>query len=216
MTDVSMPEELKEAFAGEEVGAGDEAFYDSELDFAGPMPIGDYPAHIIKVDIATDVAIPKSNPRNLTDIYNPWYRIAEEAEGMTFQRKDKEGNITNIPGKKLVGKEQRGDGVFRYKNPAGEPRFRHLKDNRGGNRRYRDFVSYLDIPMEEASADGKKLFRLPRLSEADMIGRPIMIRIYHTEWVGKDGITRTAAKAIPIGPWHTGGHRDAGAEDIPF
>lgn len=214
MTEAGVPEELEEVFGGKEVG--DEAYYDSELDFAGPLPIGDYPAHIVKVDITTDLAIPKNNPRHLVDIYNPFYRIAEEAENMTLSRKDERGNVVEVPGKKLVGKEQRGDGIFRYKNPSGNPRFRHLKDNRGGNRRYRDFVSYLDVPMEEAMYKDKKLFRLPRLSENDIVGRPIMIRIYHKSWTRPDGITVPTAKAIAIGPWPSGGQRDVGREDIPF
>jgi len=214
MTEIEVPEELKEAFGGEE--AADESFYDSELDFTGPLPEGEYPAHIVRVDITTSLAIPKKNPRHLVDIYNPFYRIAEEAERLAFQRKDREGNIVNISGKKLVGREQRGDGIFRYKNPSGIPRFRHLKDNQGGNRRYRDFVSYLDIPMEETTIEGKKLFRLPRLSEKDIIGKPVMIRIYHADWKRRDGITVQAAKAIPVGPWPTGGHREVEAEDIPF
>lgn len=214
MSDVSMPDELKAAFGGEETE--DESLYNPELDFVGPLPIGEYPAHVIKVEIKENLAIPKANPRHLVDIYNPWYRIAEEAEGMILYRKDKEGNTIEIPGKKLVGKEQRGDGIFRYKNPTKISKWRHLKDNQGGNRRYRDFVSYLDIPMEEAMVEGKKLFRLPRLSEKDIVGRPIMIRIYHKDWTRKDGITVPTAKAIAIGSWATGGHRDIGAVDIPF
>lgn len=214
MAETAIPEELQEAFGGKEVE--DESLYDPELDFAGPLPVGEYPAHIVKVEIKTNLAIPKANPRHLVDIFNPWYRIAEEVEGLTFQRKDKDGNIIEIPGKKLVGKEQRGDGIFRYKNPLGDSRFRHLKDNRGGNKRYRDFVSYLDVPMEESVVDGKKLFRLPKLSESGIIGRPIMIRVYHKPWLRPDGVKVTTSKAIAIGPWPSGGQRDTGAVDIPF
>lgn len=195
---------------------GEASYYDPAKNPMAPIAEGVYPAHIIGCSIDRNRVI-KSD--TLADIYNPIYRIAEAAADRTYYLTDADGAETEVSGEKFVGREVKGSGIFRFKNPAGDSRFRGLKDNTGGNFRYMEFTEFIGVEPEKQMVDGKAKFRLRTLTEDDLIGKPLHISVFRSTWISKKaaslGQEFSAIKAVAQGPW-TEGLESVPEEEIPF
>lgn len=195
---------------------GGESSYDPAKDPMAPIAEGVFPAHIVGCSIDTDRIIKGTS---LADIYNPMYRIAEAAADRTYYLIDADGKGIEVSGEEYVGREVKGSGIFRFKNPSGDSRFRGLKDNAGGNFRYMEFTDFIGVKPEKRMVDGKATFRLRALTEDDLLGKPLYISVFESTWTSKKTATLgqefKTIKAVPQGPWPEG----AGAEPespIPF
>lgn len=215
--------EAKQAFDEE---MEKESYYDPAKNPMAPFAQGVFPAHIVGCSIDVDRVIKGTS---LADIYNPIYRIAEAAADRTYylaeEVKDKDGNLTGevteteVSGERYVGREVKGSGIFRFKNPSGDSRFRGLKDNTGGNFRYMEFTEFIGIKPERQVVGGKAKFRLRALAEEDLLGKALYISVFESTWTSKkpasQGQEFKATKAVPQGPWPEG-MESAPEDPVPF
>lgn len=194
----------------------EESYYDPAKNPMAPIAEGVFPAHIVGCTIDVNRVIKSTS---LADIYNPVYRIAEAADDRTYYLTDDSGNEIEVSGERFVGREVAGSGIFRFKNPAGDSRFRGLKDNTGGNFRYMEFTEFIGVKPEKQVVDGKEKFRLRTVTEDDLIGKPLYISVFESTWTSKKpaslGREFKSIKAVPQGPWPEGSD-SAPEEQIPF
>lgn len=177
------------------------AYYDPSLDFDGIIPVGDYYAHVTGLEIKKDIVI---RNKFLADIYVPVFKLAKENSDKSFG-----SNGEMIPGKAFVGKELKGKGFFRFKNPD-RVKYPKLSDSQGSNKRYMEFVGSLGI---KTSDDGSGRFKLPEISEDDIYGKPVIAKIIHDKWTTDDGEERSTAKVLSLFDWSDGKREMI---DVPF
>ena len=190
-----------------------EIFYDAEAasQFI-PTEKGVYPAHVTKVT-KRDV---KTRDGYSASVFTLHYKVAAEAKKIKQQlwemdgykyKSDEEGNrIPVMKGKKqqevecehLVGKEFRDRGTFLFTDIP--------TSNSGRNRRYKELIDTLDLPLNKVEKDGKTLFSLPILDDGNLsiVGIPVLINMDEEEWKNKDGEKRTSMKVFSIQPWKDG------------
>ncbi len=99
---------------------GGATYYDETQDKPKvAMPEGVYPAHVIKVDSAVrDV---RGSFKAV--IYNVRVKIAPEADDITFDAVDYDGNEVKVNGGDFTGREIRSNGVFKFMHPSESDEF---------------------------------------------------------------------------------------------
>ena len=173
----------------------DEAYFDPEASEMTMIPEGVYPAHITSLNIKEDVVI---KGKWIADIYVPSFTIAKEsndASGMSV-------NDANY-----------GQGIFRFKKPDSSS---GLEDRQGaGNSGYKEMLDALNIKMEESKAeDGRTLYKLPRLVKENVVGLPVLIKVFHQKYISS-GEERVSVKASIESSW-TEGQKVKVDDDLPF
>jgi hypothetical protein len=177
------------------------AYYDPSLDFDGIIPVGDYYAHITGLEVKKNIII---RNKFLADIYVPAFRLAKENSDKDFG-----SNGEMISGKAFVGRELKGKGFFRFKNPD-KAKYPNLSDSQGSNKRYMEFIESLGI---KTSDGGSGIFRLPEISEDDIYGKPVLAKVIHDKWTTDDGEERSTAKVLSLFSWKDGKREML---DVPF
>ena len=159
-------------------GLEGEALFDPDEDVL--VPPGKYPAHIKSLSIYPRKTRYASN----ADVYIPMYQIAEEA-----------GENAGV----LV----RDVGVWRF-TATKNPDTKKIKAGRG-NLQYKRLLEILGMEIPEVKDSyGKVIYRLPKLLESDIAGKPVVIDVFHEEWKGKHGEMCKAAKARLAHVWSDG------------
>jgi len=163
---------------------GDDAFYDPH---SGEMiPEGTYPAHIVSLALKSNIQLKNGSK---ADIYTPKYRLDKTAG-------------------KYADEEVLDGGIFRFK---GESKGRRRG---GGNERYKEFLDFTGIALEEVDVNGRKVIRLPSISEHDVFGAPVFITIYHDSFEGRNGKV-TTERANIAHAWGDGEKLDPN-DEVPF
>ena len=178
-----------------------DSWYDPKQDFSGPMPEGDYKAHVKSLSIKRNVVVKN---KFLSDIYEVTFTVAEENSEMEYQ--DDKGE--SISGSTFVGRDFRSKGFFRFKKPS-KSEYPNLSENMGSNRSYMELVNSFGLNMEEI--DGK--FYLPELDESDIAGTPVIAKLYHETWLDSEGEERVTPKASMIFAWEDGDKKE---EELTF
>ncbi len=178
-----------------------DSWYDPKQDFSGPMPEGEYKAHVKSLNIKRNVVV---KGKFLSDIYEVIFTVADENSDMEYQ--DDKGEA--LSGATFVGRDFRSKGFFRFKKPS-KSEYPNLSENMGSNRSYMELVNSFGLSMEEV--DGK--FYLPELDSSDIEGLPVIAKLYHDTWVNSDGEEKITPKASAIFSWEEGERKE---EDLPF
>ena len=178
-----------------------DSWYDPTQDFSGPMPEGEYKAHVKSLNIKRNVVV---KGKFLSDIYEVIFTVADENKDMEYQ--DDKGDP--LSGATFVGRDFRSKGFFRFKKPS-KSEYPNLSENMGSNRSYMELVNSFGLSMEEV--DGK--FYLPELDSSDIEGLPVIAKLYHDTWVNSDGEEKITPKASAIFSWEEGERKE---EDLPF
>ena len=82
-----------------------DSWYDPRQDFSGPMPEGEYKAHVKSLNIKRNVVVKR---KFLSDIYEVIFTVADENSDMEYQ--DDKGETLN--GATFVGRDFRSKGFF--------------------------------------------------------------------------------------------------------
>ena len=77
-----------------------DSWYDPKQDFSGPMPEGDYKAHVKSLSIKRNVVV---KSKFLSDIYEVTFTVADENSEMEYQNDKGE----SISGSTFVGRDFR-------------------------------------------------------------------------------------------------------------
>ena len=178
-----------------------DSWYDPTQDFSGPMPEGEYKAHVKSLNIKRNVVV---KGKFLSDIYEVIFTVADENKDMEYQ--DDKGEPLN--GAAFIGRDFRSKGFFRFKKPN-KNEYPNLSENMGSNRSYMELVNSFGLNMEEK--DGK--FYLPELDESDIEGTPVVAKLYHETWLDSEGEERVTPKASMIFAWEDGEKKE---EELPF
>ena len=173
----------------------DEAYFDPEANEMTMVPEGLYPAHITSLNVKEDVVV---KGKWLADIYVPSFTIAKESNDAAGMK---------------VNDSNYGQGVFRFKKPDSSS---GLEDRRGGgNHGYKNLLDALQVKAEEhKTEDGRKLYKLPRLVEENVVGLPVLIKVFHQKYQSS-GEERVSVKAAVESGW-TEGQRVEVEDDLPF
>jgi len=190
--------DVKEILEG---GSGEDSWYDPKQDFSGPMPEGEYKAHVKSLSIKRNIVV---KSKFLSDIYEVIFTVADENKDMEYHNDN--GEV--ISGSTFVGRDFRSKGYFRFKKPSKRD-YPKLSENMGSNRAYMELVNSFGLNMEEV--DGK--FYLPELDESDIVGTPVIAKVYHETWTDADGEERVTPKAAMLFAWE-GGKKQV--EELPF
>jgi len=135
---------------------------------------GTYPAVI--VGLTTSDVITRKGTH--ADLYKPTYEIA---------RGEHKGG--KIPDK----------GIWRFRS---NPSKTHNRSNRG-NIIYKNVLDMLGIALEEVVVDGKKLKRLPQLTNDNVVGKSVLISVQDDDY--KSDYGRLSGKvAILQSTWNNG------------
>jgi len=171
---------------------GQDSWYDPAQDYSGPMPEGEYKAHVKSLSVKRNIVV---KSKFLSDIYEITFTVADENKDMEYQNDKGE----SVSGSTFVGRDFRSKGFFRFKKPR-KSEYPNLSENMGSNRSYMELVNSFGLNMEES--DGK--FYLPELDESDIEGLPVVARIYHDTWTDSEGeerITPKASMVFNLGRW---------------
>jgi|TARA_R110002051_G_scaffold88750_2_gene156482 hypothetical protein len=198
---------------------GGATYYDETQDKPKvAMPEGVYPAHVIKVDSAVrDV---RGSFKAV--IYNVRVKIAPEADDITFDAVDYDGNEVKVNGGDFTGREIRSNGVFKFMHPSESDEF---ESNPGGNKGYSNFCTVLGKQPKTTilEVDGEKVTmkELPDLSEDDILGKPVLAVVGKGKpWTSeRDGKTRTSLEVKWFRTWADGKDIDPESfedDDLPF
>jgi len=173
----------------------DEAYFDPDANEMTMVPEGVYPAHVTSLNVKEDVVVKR---KWLSDIYVPSFTIANESNDAAGMR---------------VNDSNYGQGVFRFKKPDPSS---GLEDRQGaGNSGYKALLDALEIKAEEHQAeDGRKLYKLPRLVEEDIVGLPVLIKVFHQKYQSS-GEERVSVKAAIESGW-TEGQKIEVEDALPF
>ena len=177
------------------------SWYDPAQDYSGPMPEGEYKAHVKSLNIKRNVVV---KGKFLSDIYEVIFTVADENSEMEYV--DDKGEL--LSGATFVGRDFRSKGFFRFKKPS-KSEYPNLSENMGSNRSYMELVNSFGLNLEES--DGK--FYLPELDESDIEGLPVVARIYHDTWTDSEGEERITPKASMVFTWEDGDKKE---EELPF
>jgi len=179
-----------------------DSWYDPKQDFSGPMPEGDYKAHVKSLGIKRNVVV---KGKFLSDIYEVTFTVADENSEMEYQNDKGE----SISGATFVGRDFRSKGFFRFKKPDPST-YPNLEENSGSNKSYKELVESFSVSLEE---DSEGRFFLPSVDESDIAGMPVLIDVYHSKWVDNEGNERTTPRAGAIYTWDGQKKKE---EDLPF
>lgn len=175
--------------------------------FVSLVPKQLYPCHAIAMTSREVTVRNKYKAR----VYNIQYEIAEECANLTF-----DSNQGQVSGESFVGKKLYANGIFLFLNPGVGDNF---EANNGGNETYQKFLEAIKVscPEKEIEIEGEKRMvkMMPDITEADVIGSPIMAYVDKEEYV-KDGETKTAFKVKFVSEWSEGKKRDFADESLPF
>ena len=180
---------------------GQDSWYDPAQDYSGPMPEGEYKAHVKSLSVKRNIVV---KSKFLSDIYEITFTVADENKDMEYQNDKGE----SVSGSTFVGRDFRSKGFFRFKKPR-KSEYPNLSENMGSNRSYMELVNSFGLNMEES--DGK--FYLPELDESDIEGLPVVARVYHDTWIDGEGRERITPKASMVFTWEGGDKKE---EDLPF
>ena len=146
------------------------------------LPSGTYPAHVKQLNVYQRTTRYGSEAQ----VYVPVYLIAPEAG-------------------EYAGVTVYDAGVWRFVADKDKETQRVVVGQ--GNSSYKKFLETFDIELPTVSnGDGRVLYKLPEITENDIIGHPVMINVHHEEWTGKFGEQRKAAKAKIYHRWADGKH----------
>ncbi len=177
-----------------------DSWYDPAKDFSGPMPEGDYKAHVKNLNIKRNVVV---KGKFLSDIYELVFEVANENADMEY-----DGEDGTVSGAAFVGRDIKSKGFFRFKKPS-KSEYPNLSENMGSNRAYMELVNSFNLDLEEK--DGK--FFLPELDISDIEGLPVIIKVYHETWLDSEGEERSTPKASMVFSWEEGSKKE---EELPF
>ena len=180
---------------------GQDSWYDPAQDYSGPMPEGEYKAHVKSLSVKRNIVV---KSKFLSDIYEITFTVADENKDMEYQNDKGE----SVSGSTFVGRDFRSKGFFRFKKPR-KSEYPNLSENMGANRAYMEPVNSFGLNLEES--DGK--FYLPELDESDIEGLPVVARVYHDTWIDGEGRERITPKASMVFTWEEGDKKE---EDLPF
>ena len=180
---------------------GQDSWYDPAQDYSGPMPEGEYKAHVKSLSVKRNIVV---KSKFLSDIYEITFTVADENKDMEYQNDKGE----SVSGSTFVGRDFRSKGFFRFKKPR-KSEYPNLSENMGSNRSYMELVNSFGLNMDES--DGK--FYLPELDESDIEGLPVVARIYHDTWTDSEGEERITPKASMVFTWEDGDKKE---EELPF
>tara|TARA_R110000787_G_scaffold246295_1_gene352046 strand:+ start:6910 stop:7509 length:600 start_codon:yes stop_codon:yes gene_type:complete len=178
-----------------------DSWYDPKQDFSGPMPEGEYKAHVKSLNIKRNKIV---KGKFLSDIYEVAFTVADENKDMEYQNDKGEP----LSGETFVGRDIHSKGFFRFKKPS-KSEYPNLSENMGSNRSYMEFVTSFGLTMEEV--DGK--FYLPELDLSDIEGLPVIAKLYHDAWTDNDGKERITPRVSQVFNWQDGDKKE---EELPF
>ena len=158
-----------------------EALYDPEVN--GMLPAGTYPAHVKSLNIYER----KTRYGSPAQVYAPVYVVAPEAG-------------------EHAGTTVHDSGIWRFIADNTDDDTKSLKVGQG-NAQYKKLLETFGIVMPVVSnGDGRVLYMLPEVEASDIVGQPVVIDVFHEEWVGRFGEQRKAAKAKIAHAWGDGKH----------
>jgi hypothetical protein len=155
-------------------------------------------------------------------IYNVKVKISGECDAHnTFQAVDYDGNKVEVNGSQFAGREINASGIFKFLHPAQDDEF---EPNPGGNKGYANFCSVIgkEPKVKEIEHNGEMISvkELPDITEADIIGKPVMAVIGRGKpWKSdRDGKVRTSLEVKWFRNWADGESIDVDADDddLPF
>jgi len=154
----------------------DKAYYDpsaSESSTKKVVKDGTYEATVSKLTVKKDITI---KGEFLADIFEALYTIDGEKHP------------------DLKGSQVKSKGYFRFKQPDPK-KHPNLKDNAGQNKGYMIFLEACGFEMEK-DENGK--FALPHITEGDIAGNPVVIKVEQEEWTTREGEKRTSPVAYNV------------------
>ena len=144
------------------------------------LPSGTYPAHVKQLNVYQRTTRYGSEAQ----VYVPVYLIAPEAG-------------------EHAGVTVHDTGIWRFVADKDKTTQRVLVGR--GNSQYKKLLETFDVEIPTVSnGDGRVLYKLPEVTEKDIIGQPVMINVHHEEWTGRFGEQRKAAKAKIYHRWADG------------
>ncbi len=165
-------------------------YWDESQDIPNvPMPEGEYPANIIKVETVTR----KIKGMYKALIYNLTFKLSD-VNTTEYEVVDYDGRNQKVNNTVFAGREIKGMGVFKFLQPNGSDDF---EANPGGNKAYANFCKVMgkEPKIAEIEVEGKKVKvrELPDISEDDILGMSVtaIIRKGRPWTSNKDGVTRT-------------------------
>ena len=145
-------------------------------------------------------------------VFNIVYEIAEECAALTFDTE--QGQVS---GASFVGKKLYANGIFMFLNPCPVDNF---EANNGGNETYLRFCEAIKVncPEVEVDVDGEKRMvkQFPELTEADVVGSPIMGYVDKQMYKNAEGEDKVSYKVKSFTEWSEGKKRDLDGESLPF
>tara|TARA_R100000353_G_scaffold9914_1_gene11106 strand:+ start:1965 stop:2516 length:552 start_codon:yes stop_codon:yes gene_type:complete len=134
---------------------------------------GTYEAIVTKLTVKKDITI---KGEFLADIFEAVYTI----------------NADKHP--EYKGSQVKSKGYFRFKQPDPK-KYPNLKDNAGQNKGYMIFCEACGFEIVK-NEEGK--FELPMITEGDISGNPVTIKVEQEEWTNRDGEKRTSPIAFNV------------------
>jgi len=152
-----------------------QAYYDPNQSSSPKKPIepGTYEATVQSLSIKRDITV---KGKYLSDIFEATYFIDDSNHAA------------------LKNRQVKSKGYFRFKMPDAT-KYPNLEDNAGQNKGYMIFCEAcgFDIPKND---EGK--YVLPMISEGDIAGNPVTIKIENDKWVNREGEDMLTPVAINV------------------
>ena len=152
------------------------AYYDpsaSESTSKKQVADGTYEAAVSKLTIKKDITI---KGEFLADIFEAVYTIDGDKHP------------------EYKGSQVKSKGYFRFKQPDPK-KYPNLKDNPGQNKGYMIFCEACGFEMEK---DENGRYSLPMITEGDIHGNPVTIKVEQEEWTNREGEKRTSPIAFNV------------------
>jgi hypothetical protein len=169
-----------------------QAYYDPNSDTTGEkktvIPAGTYEANVSRLSIKRDIIVKN---KYLSDIFEAHYTLNDKL----------------YP--ELKGREVKSKGYFRFKLPNKE-KYPKLEDNQGNNKGYMIFSEACGFKMEK---DEQGRYSLPMLTEGDISGNSVNIKVVHDKWTDSSGEERITPLAINVFKANKVNLKE---EDLPF
>jgi len=170
-----------------------QAYYDPTSDTSGEKKAlvleGTYEATVSKLTIKRDIVVKN---KYLSDIYEAHYTLEDE----------------RYP--ELKGREIKSKGYFRFKLPNKE-KYPKLEDNQGNNKGYMIFAEACGFEMQK---DDQGRYSLPMITEGDIVGNAVNIKVVHDKWTDNSGEERVTPLAVNV--FKSNRVTDLKEEELPF
>tara|TARA_R110002051_G_scaffold874_2_gene4199 strand:+ start:190 stop:750 length:561 start_codon:yes stop_codon:yes gene_type:complete len=172
-----------------------QAYYNPDSDTSGEKKAvvneGTYEAVVSKMSIKRDIVVKN---KYLSDIFEAHYTLEDD----------------RYP--ELKGREVKSKGYFRFKNPN-KDKYPNLEDNQGNNKGYMIFAEACGFKMQK---DDQGRYSLPMITEGDINGNSVTIKIVHDKWTDSSGEERQTPLAINVFKSDRPAKPQPSKEELPF